>query len=234
MENWENLSSILDKAKEDSDRKNFLNNLLIEEASKGLKENVKKILQAGANPNCAKEKYSPLIASLEGDFMDVTDYLFKVGALPSYKAHENFEDAVWFAMLNNKYVPLRKFVKSRCQLNRHPITKKTLLGLSTDTSNLELVYIFLSHPHIKVNERDGSGNTALHYNMAKVEMTQDDVEIGRLLLAAGADSNIPNNEGKTPQQLGATAGEALILENELENEIPVNPTPTKPNRVLKF
>lgn len=234
MENWDNLSSILDKVKEDLDRKNFLNDLLIEESSKGLKENVKKVLQAGANPNCAKGEYSPLVAALTGDFVDVIDYLFKIGAQPGYKANENFVDAVWVAMLNKRYVPLRKFIKVGCPLNQHPITKKTLLGLSTDISDINLVSLLLSHPRIKINERDGEGNTALHYNMAKAEMSQDDIDIGRMLLAAGASTNIPNNEGKTPQQLGATAGEALIFENELENEIPINSSTQNKPKKLKF
>lgn len=236
MENWDNLSSILDKVKQDLDKKTFLNNLLIEESSKGLKENVKKILQAGANPNCAKGEYSPLIVALKGDFIDLSDYLFKIGALPGYKANENFVDAVWFAMLNKKYVPLRKFIRVNCPLNAHPITKKTLLGLSTDNSDINLVSLFLSHSRIKINERDSEGNTALHYNMSKSEMSQDDIDIGRMLLAAGAGTNIPNNEGKTPQQLGAIAGEALILESVLENEIPINPPFEGPNkkRNLKF
>lgn len=234
MENWENLSAILDKAKEDLDRKKFLNELLVEEASKGNKETVKKVLQAGANPNCAKGEFSPLIAALKGDFVDVIDYLFKVGANPGFKATEDFVDAVWFSVLNQKYLPLRKFIRNGCALNMHPKLKKTLLGIATNSSDLTAVTILLGHSRIKVNERDKEGNTALHYNMAKTEMTPDDIEIGRILLAAGASGNIPNNDGLTPQQLGATIAEALILENELENEMP-QPSPTAPKKkTLKF
>lgn len=234
MENWENLSAILDKAKEDLDRKTFLNNLLIEEASKGDKETVKKVLQAGANPNSAKGEYSPLIAALKGDFVDVIDYLFKIGAQPGYKATEDFVDAVWFSVINKKYLPLRKFIRNGCPLHKHPKLKKTLLGFSTNSSDLTAVTLLLGHSRIKVNERDGEGNTALHYNMAKTDMSQEDIEIGRLLLAAGADSNIPNNDGKTPQQLGATIGEALILESEMENEIPLASPDAPKRKGLKF
>jgi hypothetical protein len=239
MENWENLNIILDNIREDEKRRVFLSELLVEEASKGNKENVKKVLQAGAHPNSFKSEYTPLIASLKGDFVELTNYLVNIGASPSYKPNNDFLDAVWYALLNNKYRALKKFIDVRTVLNKSP-TGLTLLGQATETSDLQAVTILLNHYNIKVNERDIKGNTALHYNMKKTEMSSDDIQIGKLLLAAGASTMVKNNEGKTPSEMAAMAGESLILENDIINDIdnaqknnPSTPTPNK-GKTLKF
>lgn len=240
MENWNNLTIMLEKLKQDESRKEFLANLLIEECGKGNKETVKKVLQAGAYPNCFSGKNTPLIATLKGEFVDITEFLVKIGANPGYKPNNEFIDAVWFALINKKYVALNLFVRARCNLNKHPISGMTLLGYATDNSDLTAVEFLLRHPEKKVNERDSQGNTALHYNMRKAEMNNEDIVIGKLLLAAGANTNMPNKDGKTPAQLAAEAGEALIAEQEMRQdlveEMAKNPAPAqRPKaRVKKF
>lgn len=238
MENWNNLTVILEKLKEDSKRKDFLNKLLIEESSKGNKETVKKVLQAGASLNCYSGVYTPLIASLKGDFVDVTNYLVKVGASPSYRPTDIFIDAVWYALINKKYIPFRLFLKTQCLLNHHPIHGKTLLGFATDESDVDGVLALVHHKKINVNEKDKKGNTALHYNMQKMEMNDNDIKIGKILLAQGASTMIRNNDGKSPSELAATAGESLILESELIQEVENinqnNPQPRPQAKKVKF
>lgn len=219
MENWSNLTVILEKLKQEQNKKDFLSNLLIEECGKGNKETVKKVLQAGAYPNCFSGKNTPLIATLKGDFNDVTEFLVKIGASPGYKPNDKFLDAVWFALINKKYVALNMFILARCNLNRHPISGMTLLGYATDNSDLTAVEFLLRHKDKKINERDLNGNTALHYNMKKADMNNEDIVIGKLLLAAGASTTLPNKDGKTPAQLAAEAGEALIAEQEMLQDL---------------
>lgn len=219
MENWNNLTKMLDKLKEDEERRKFLSELLIEEASKGDKETVKKVLQTGAHPNCYKGTYTPLIATLKGDFTDLTEFLVKIGANPGYMPHSTFIDAVWYALINQKYVQLNLFIRAGCNLNFHPISGMNLLSYATETSNVHAVELLLRHKQLKVNERDANGNTALHYNMRKAEMNNEDIVIGKLLLAAGANTMIKNKDGKTPSELAAMAGETLILDNEMRNDL---------------
>ena len=91
---------------------------------------------------------------------------------------------------------------------------------ATQQSDEESVEILLSHYAIKVNEKDGNGNTALHYNVAIENQTQEDINIGKLLLAAGADSNLPNLDGLTPQDLAADpSAKSLLLHNKITEEL---------------
>lgn len=226
MENWDNLNIYLTKASEESRRNEFLSKELIKYCLKNEKETVKEILKKGAPINCNDEHITPLIACIQNDNLSLGYYLLKAGSRISYKPNANFEDAFWFSLRNKKYDFLSVFVEQRCLLEwnipkNDKESPQTPLIFATVQSDLKAVEILLSHYAIKVNQRDGLGNTALHYNISKQEMTQDDIEIGRLLIAAGADTSIVNLDGKTPEDLAQDfAARSVLLSGKLEQELP--------------
>ncbi len=225
MENWSNLNVYLSKASEDFKINQELSKELIKHCLKNEKEEIKKCLQKGAHINCNDEHITPLIAAIQNDNLTLGYYLIKAGARISYKPVANFEDAFWYALRNKKYDFLELFVEKRCILEWNmPKNEKespqTPLIYATITSDVKAVEILLSHYAIKVNQRDGLGNTALHYNISKENMSQDDIDIGKMLIAAGADTNITNLDGQTPEDLAQDlAGRAIILSGKLENEL---------------
>ncbi len=236
MENWTNLNSILSLSIQDVKIKEIESQKFIEFCQTGNKEEIVKLLKSGANINCYADNFTPLMACVEQDNYDLAVYLLKCNATISYKPEKLDEDVFWYALKNKKYKFLELFVFNRCLLSISQVEKKSPLIYSTINSDLKAVEILLSHFKIKVNEKDGLGNTALHYNVAKQEPSQDDVEIGRLLLAAGADSNTRNIEGKTPTEMAAThESQSILLENKLENALEEKPDDNinledKPNR----
>ncbi len=66
---------------------------------------------------------------------------------------------------------------------------------------------------VNVNGTDTYGNTALHFLLRYHERGTESLEILGLLLAAGADVNRENDEGKTPRDLGV-----IHLEDAQENQ----------------
>ena len=228
MENWSNLNIYLTKASEDFDLNLALAKELIEFCLKNDKNGIKEALKKGASINCNDEHITPLIACMQNDNSDLVYYLLRSGARISFKPVNNFEDAFWYALKNKKHNFLEIFVAHKCILTWSiPKTDKesprTPLIHATIESDLRSVEILLSHYSIKVNERDGLGNTALHYNVTKENMTQDDLDIGRLLIAAGADTSIVNLEGQSPEDLAQDfAAKSMLLSGKLEEELPVN------------
>lgn len=231
MENWDNLNIYLTKASKDLKVNDELAKELIRYAIKGEKNNVKACLKKGAPINCNDEHITPLIAAIQNDDLSLAYYLLNAGARISFKPNANFEDAFWFALKQKKHDFLKIFVDNKCLLEwSKPKNEKespqTPLIYATVQSDLRSVEILLNHYAIKVNERDGIGNTALHYNISKQELSQDDIEIGRLLIAAGADTEISNLEGKTPEDLAQDlAARSVILSAKLENELPIKEEP---------
>ncbi len=229
MENWSNLNIYLTRANEDFQKMEALAKELIDHCIKNDKLGIKKVLKMGAPINCNDEHITPLIACMQNENSDLAAFLIRAGARISYKPTTNFEDAFWYALKNKKHTFLRLFVDSRCLLEWSiPKTEKespqTPLIFATIQSDLEAVEILLSHYNIKVNERDGKGNTALHYNMSKEDMSPDDLEIGRLLIAAGADTSIANLDGHTVGDLSSDnyAAKSVLLSGKLEQELPSN------------
>lgn len=228
MENWNNLSIYLNKYNKDLSVYNALTRELIDACLANDKEKIKKSLKKGAYINCHDEYITPLIASIQNDNSDLAAYLLRAGAGITYRPTQNFEDAFWYSLNNKKHTFLKLFVDNRCPL-QWSLPKsdkdypKTPLIVATLNSDLESVKILLSHSFIKVNERDGLGNTALHYNLSKNPMTDEDKEIGLLLIAAGADDNIVNLNGQSPKDVGSSyEAQSILLTGKLEAELPVN------------
>ena len=220
MENWLNLNKLLLLEKKETDIRNELAKKLMEAATANSKEKAKKALKAGASLNSFDESLTPLIVCIENDFLDLAKFFIRSGANINYRPHEKFVDALWYAVINKKHDFLEIFIESKPALTRQYETNKTLLMYSTIESDANSVRALLKHSSIKVNERDGLGNTALHYNMSKSSPSQDDIDIGKMLIAAGADTNLPNMEGNTPKDLAVDfTAKSVLLHSELENQI---------------
>ncbi len=243
MENWQNLEKILDKEKEKNDLNNQFTKKLMEACMENNKMLIKSILKEGASLNCFEDSFTPLILAIQNDNLDLAQFFVAVRANINYRPSPNFEDAFWVALKSKKHDFIDLFVKSRSKLLRHPSTHETVLIYATKESDLKSVEIILSHFQIKVNEQDGSGNTALHYNMNKEMPSEDDIIIGKLLLAAGADTNTRNIEGKTPYDLAENPSSKAIIENaivndavtpDLENQAGLDGQNNKPKRKMKL
>lgn len=225
MENWNNLSKLITLERQNYQRQQLDGQQMIEFAIEGNKKEITKLLKQGANPNCFEETLTPLIACIENNHYDLAIYLLNAGASISYRPKET--DALWVALKNKAHEFLDLFVHRRCLLTLQYETNETPLIFATKNSDVRAVEILLSHHNIKVNERDGVGNTALHYNVAKQSMSAEDLDIGKMLIAAGADINGTNLEGKTPEDLAEDfAARSMITAGKLDKELPVNePTP---------
>ncbi len=219
MENWQNLEKILDKEKEKNDMSNQFTKKLMEACMENNKILIKSILKEGASLNCFEDSFTPLILSIQNDNIDLVKFFVSVRVNINYRPTPHFEDAFWVALKSKKHEILSIFVDSRSKLLRHPTTHDTSLIYATKESDLLSVEVLLRHYNIKVNEQDGTGNTALHYNMNKEMPSDNDIMIGKLLLAAGADANTRNIDGKTPYDLADNPSSKAILENSIVEKV---------------
>lgn len=220
MENWVNLNKILELSGKDLEKKSKEAQKLIELTQDGNKAEIVNLLKEGATLNCYADMTTPLIAALKANNEELVDYFLKVGATINYKPSEEIQDALWTCLLEKKYVFLKKFVLKKCILS-HNNEKEIPLIWATNQSDVDMVEILLSHYNIKVNERDATGNTALHYNVAKSPHTEDDVTITKMLIAAGADINGTNFDGQTPEDMAKDfAAKTSLMHSKLEQELP--------------
>lgn len=220
MENWNNLNTLLTLNSQSFKVKEREAQELVELCQKGDKPNVKRLLKLGASINCFADNFTPLTACIENDKYDLAVYLLNVRASISYKPKETTDDAFWYALKNKKHEFLALFVKNRCILSINEETRQTALTYATIQSDVKAVEILLNHYKINVNELDGSGNTALHHNVMKENPSNEDLEIGKMLMAAGADTNRRNAEGQTPEEAAKDfAARSMLLSGKMEREL---------------
>ncbi len=220
MENWANLNKILELSGKDLDKKAKASQKIIELTQLGNKAEIVALLKEGATLNCYADMTTPLIEAVRNNNEELTDYFLKVGATVNFKPSEEIQDAFWESLSSKKYNFLRRFVNKKCIVSRGK-NKEIALIWATMESDVEAVEILLSHYNIKVNERDNTGNTALHYNVSKSPHTEDDITIGKMLIAAGADINGTNFEGQTPEDLAQDfAAKTALMHSKLEQKLP--------------
>lgn len=203
--------------------------------SSGEEEAIRNEMRKGAYIGIIHENMTALMHAVTVYQPKAVRFLLNMGGSSVLQAGDS--DAVWVAYQQGKFDLLTMFLGDKPRLNREAGTEKTLLIHAVENSNLQAVEIIA--PRVNINERDKEGNTALHHNMRKENPSQDDIEIGKLLIALGADANTQNIEGQTPGMVVASGeGQTLLTEQRLnevvleENPdlaaIPDAPTPPRP------
>lgn len=220
MENWTNLNKVLELSVKDIDKKAKDALKMIELTQLGDKKEIVTLLKEGATLNCYADMSTPLIETVRSENEELADYFLKVGATVNFRPSEDINDALWEALTTKKYTFLRKFINKKCLLSRNKDNEIALIW-ATKESDVEAVEILLTHYNIKVNERDNTGNTALHYNVSKSPHTEDDISIGKMLIAAGADINGTNFDGQTPEDMAQDyAAKTALLHSRIEQKLP--------------
>lgn len=220
MENWTNLNKVLELSVKDIEKKAKDALRMIELTQSNDKKEIVNLLKEGATLNCYADMSTPLIETIRSENEELADYFLKVGATVNFKPSEDINDALWEALTSKKYSFLRRFINRKCLLSRSKENQIALIW-ATQQTDVEAVEILLTHSNIKVNERDNTGNTALHYNVSKSPHTEDDITIGKMLIAAGADINGTNFDGQTPEDMAQDyAAKTALLHSRIEQKLP--------------
>lgn len=229
MENWNNLNKLLILDRKDNAQKELESQKLIELCNSGTEElkEIKYLFKNGAAVNCYADLSTPLISAIRTDNLKLGNYLLKIHASISYHPKELTDNAFWEALKTKKYEFLKIFIEKRCKLERITVEIEnepriiTPLIYATRESDVLAVQYLLRHYNINVNDKDGVGNTALHYNVSKNPQTEDDTEIGKMLIAAGADTQIVNLSSQTPEDMALdTTAKSMLLYAKLDRDIP--------------
>lgn len=139
-------------------------------------------------------------AAAHGDF-DSASWLLRHGAEASQTFSGNY-DAAWLAMEQGQDEMHRMLMERGAApgLRLKDAVGTTRLMAAVKLSNVAAVRHIVSRK-VNVNTPDKNGRIALHYNLEKDPYGDDDAEIGRLLLDAGANPNAEDLDGIPPHVL---------------------------------
>ncbi len=144
-----------------------------------------------------------------GDVAVIKKYLDK-GISPNSRAY-NGNTLLHWAVSNGRPEVADVLIDAGANLHQtYPTDDRTVLHLGVQHDNAAVTAVLLKHG-AQVNARDRNGNTPLHRALLKNDINQYygmtntsrrvSLEIVQLLLEAGADVDITNNNGMTPRSL---------------------------------
>jgi len=176
--------------------KQELDRALLAAAKSGDVKAAAKLLKQGADPNARVPgtwiNYTPLLQAVSENRFEVTKLLLDRGADP-YLEDENHDAAIIFAAKPSHEKILRLLLEHGVPIdskNSEGLTPAERLVRSSDSSgDLELLLLLGADP----NQKTSSGRRLLHE-----AVPIRNIEAMRVLLAAGADINGRDGEGKTP------------------------------------
>lgn len=152
-------------------------------------------------------------AAANGD-RDALIWLLRRGAEPAQTFSGN-RDAAWLAMEQGNDEIHKMLMERGCApgLRLKDQLGTTRLIAAVDGSHVGPVRHILARK-VNVDAIDTRGRTALHYNLGKDPYSDDDTEIGRLLLEVGANPNVEDLDGIPPHALNQSPQAVSLLQGQ--------------------
>ena len=180
---------------------------IVEAATKGNLELVKSLLEQGANVNTINsEGRTALTAAVIGNYLDIAQVLIDAGANPDLQDSQR-NNALLVTGETGNVDMLREVLRANPDFTLTNRFGGTALIPAADRGHVEYVREILK-TDINVNHINNLGWTALLEAVILGDGGERHTEIVRLLLEAGADRDIADNNGVTPlmhaQQRGYT------------------------------
>jgi hypothetical protein len=152
-------------------------------------------------------------AAANGD-KDAIVWLLRRGAEPAQTFSGN-RDAAWLAMEQGNDEIHKLLMERGCApgLRIKDAHNTTRLMAAVDGSHVGPVKHILARK-ANVNAIDARGRTALHYNLSKDPYSDDDTEIGRMLLDVGANPNVEDLDGIPPHVLNQSPAAVSLLQGQ--------------------
>ena len=196
---WDYLSRSWDNAEKDRARSEAAALELFEACSRDEWAIVQRLIEDGCNPNIRLGRRTALMQCCESGSRDCAKLLLALGA--DYSAQDEIgRDALFCCMDSFSDACVDLILSKRPKIKRLYDDNSTALIAATKLSYVHGVRQLVKYAPQAVNLYDRTGRTALWHVLSKPNPTDDDNEIARILLDAGADPDMPDLDGVAPRQ----------------------------------
>ena len=177
------------------------------EASRGNVENVKKLINAGADKDAKDVKgYTPLHYAAYNGKAEVVELLINLGANKDAKDVKGYTPLHYAASFGN-IDTVRFLIDSKADIDAKNDIGETSLHLAIDMAKIDTIRFLIDSKANKEAKND-YGETSLH-----LAVGHHSLDILKILIKSGGDIKARNNDGNTPLHLAADEGLADITKN---------------------
>lgn len=194
--------------------------LLHEAVIRGNTEIVDYLMTWNVDVDLLHKEWTPLARACQYGYGDIIQILLSAGACIDNK-NSSKNIPLFLAIVNRHQEIVTLLLDAGADVNRYHgelnVLRSAILhgrnnfGQNFHAPSLPIIRIILSAQNIKINELC-FGSTALHY-----AARNNDLEVVRILLAAGADTTIPDSTGQIAYQITTShAVRRLIVQAETQ------------------
>ncbi|ETT68052.1 Ankyrin [Paenibacillus sp. FSL H8-457] len=173
---------------------------LIESAEQGNTEQVRQLLQAGANIDATDEQgRTAVMAATYRNHVDTVDALIQAGADINIRDHQ-LNNVFLYAGAEGMLDILRLAIDADADVTLTNRFGGTALIPASDRGHVEIVQELLTRTSVDVNHINNLNWTALLEAVILGDGSENYQRIVKLLLDHGADPELPDGNGVTPLQ----------------------------------
>lgn len=211
LDAWKHLTDTWDRADRERERLEEAASVFFETISRNDWEGASKLITRGCSPNMTLGMRTPLMCAAEEGAIECLRLLISTGA--NLGAQDEIgRDAVFCAIDSGQDNALECLLAQGTRLKRLFEDNATPLIKASLNGNVRAVRALVGFDRQSVNQFDRSGRTALWHVLSKPELSDDDNEIARILLDAGADAEMSDINGVSPREAAAASSAHALLE----------------------
>jgi len=179
-------------------------------AEEGNLDDVKSFIdEKGINVN-VRDTYgkTPLHAAVGAESIEIVEFLVSKNADVNAEDVEKKTPLHWATIYNDNIEVAKLLVSKGANVNAQNKYGYTPLHNVIERKNIELFRFLVLEGKADVNAKDSDGSTPLHSAVMK-----NNVDFAKILISAGANTNVKNNRGSTPLDLANGSGNMAMVQS---------------------
>lgn len=152
-----------------------------------------------------------LMAAIIYENTDAVECLVSNSKIKIDQQDQHGNSALMIAVNQNNLSIIQKLLNKGADINLADFDGLTPLMFAATNGFIDVVQYCANYPTITINQQSKKGNTALMVALYAEKSLIIKRQLIQLLLAAGADPEMGNNDGTTPLKIAQAIGDAEIL-----------------------
>lgn len=216
LETWKFLTESWDRSSKERERLEKATLIFFEDISRDDWFACSKLIERGCSPNMALGQKTAIMVAAENGAIHALRLLSSTGGNLGAQ-DEQGRDALFWAVEARSDDIIDFLVEQRVRPKRLFNDNSTPLIASAKSSYVHGVRALVYYDKNLVNMYDRMGRTALWHVLSKPDMTDDDNEIARILMDAGAEPDMADLDGVSARESTVSkSGKSLVERHDIE------------------
>lgn len=225
LEAWKFLTESWDRSSKERERLEKATLIFFDDIERDDWVACSKLIERGCSPNMALGHKTAVMVAAENGAINALRLLSSTGGNLGAQ-DEQGRDALFWGIETRSNDVVEFLLSQHIRFKRLFNDNSTPLIAAAQRSYVHGVRALVQHDKNQVNQFDRMGRTALWHVLSKPDMTDDDNEIARILMGAGADPDMADLDGVSPRDSALSdVGQSMLERHDIQVSMEPNPEP---------